>query len=757
MKLKISPQILHDFPGATIGVVVAYGSKNAQDNKEVQALLKDVQEKVRQTLKLEGLADHPHMSTWTNAYKKFGANPKKYPPSVLNLTLRVLKKPLNPINSFVDLYNVISLKYLLPAGGEDLDTIKGDLELTKATSNELPIVLLGDSQAAAPEEGEVLYKDANGAICRRWNWKEADRSKLTPSTQNAIFVLELLPPVEQSILESATHELAQLIQQYCQGKVSVAILNAAHPEITIKKDGNFVDHHKFDQRKINTFEVYNKEVVVLEEMAEHEKVSHEHKARLDKVEKMKAAGIDPWPAGKPVNVTCHQVIEEFKDEQESREYHLEGRVMTLRGHGKTVFAHIQDRSGKLQVYIKQDVLGDEKFNWFNQFVDIGDFIWVKGHSFKTKTGEITLKVSDFALQSKCLYPLPDKFHGLSDIEVRYRQRYLDLISSPENRERFVKRSLIVRTMRNFLDAHEYIEVETPMLHPIPGGAAARPFITHHNTLDSDFYLRIAPELYLKRLVVGGFERVYEINRNFRNEGISTRHNPEFTMLEFYTAYQDYHWVMNLVEEMLRDIANKVCQTTQLQYGNHHLDFSKPFERISMKDAVIKYGDLAKNALEGNAIDAVIKQHNIETANKNASWGEKLVALFDKLVEPHLIQPTFIIEYPIEISPLSKRDANNPNIAARFELFVAGMELSNGFNELNDPFDQAQRFREQADARTSGDTEAHHYDADYVHALEYGLPPTVGVGIGIDRLTMLLTNTTSIKDVILFPTLKKKHE
>lgn len=485
-----------------------------------------------------------------------------------------------------------------------------------------------------------------------------------------------------------------------------------------------------------------------------ELVSNEHKIRLEKVAAMRAAGIEPWPVGKPINATTKDVIDEYTDEHQVREYHVQGRLMTLRGHGKTMFAHIHDRTGTLQIYLKQDELGQDAFKQFNDYVDIGDIIWVRGHSFRTKTGEITLKVLEFALQSKCLFPLPDKFHGLSDVEVRYRQRYLDLISSPETRDRFSKRSSITRIMRNHFDSFGFMEVETPMLHPIPGGAAAKPFITHHNALDSEFYLRVAPELYLKRLVVGGFERVYEINRNFRNEGVSTRHNPEFTMVEFYVAYQDYHWAMDFVETLLKRIAMETSNTLQLQYGNHILDFEKPFARISMAQAVAQAAGMSVTDLEKNC-DDLIKKHGVKLAHAHAGWGEKLVALFEELVEGKLIQPTFITDFPIEISPLSKRDGNNPSIAARFELFIAGMELSNGFNELNDPFDQAARFHDQAKAKAAGNEEAHYYDAEYVHALEYALPPTVGVGIGIDRLVMLMTNTTSIKDVILFPTLKKK--
>lgn len=490
-----------------------------------------------------------------------------------------------------------------------------------------------------------------------------------------------------------------------------------------------------------------------EESAE-QSLPNEHKIRLEKVAALRAAGHNPWPAGKEVNATCADVVSEFKEGVESRTYAVEGRLMAFREHGKTAFGNIMDRTGRLQIYLRKDELG-EAFEEFKKFIDVGDFVWFSGFSFKTKTGEVTLHAKEFALQSKCLYPLPEKFHGLTDIETMYRQRYLDLISNVESRERFHKRSLIVRAIRTFLDDYDFLEVETPMLHPIPGGAAARPFATHHNALNSELYLRIAPELYLKRLVVGGFERVYEINRNFRNEGISTRHNPEFTMLEFYIAYKDYHFAMDLVEKLIRDVAMHVCKSLQLLYGDKEIDYQAPFTRMSMREAVIEYAQCTPQELDQN-IDSIVKKNKISLKNNNASWGEKLLALFEHLVEPNLINPTFITEFPVEISPLAKRDPQNPSIAARFELFVAGMELSNGFNELNDPFDQAERFREQVQARESGDSEAHYFDADYVHALEYALPPTAGVGIGIDRLVMLLTNTTSIKDVILFPTLKKKE-
>jgi len=486
-------------------------------------------------------------------------------------------------------------------------------------------------------------------------------------------------------------------------------------------------------------------------------LSGESKIRAEKVEKLKQMGIEAWPANKEVADKAAQVKQHFGHHDQKPLYIIAGRLIAIRSHGKTIFATMQDSSDSIQIYLKDEIAGAERFNLFKDLIDIGDIIWVSGKAFRTKMGEITIEVSDFKLLSKCLHPLPEKFHGLTDVEVRYRQRYLDLISNKESREKFIKRTAIIKGIRSFLDDHKFLEVETPMLHPIAGGAAARPFITHHNALGDDFYLRIAPELYLKRLVVGGFDRVYEINRNFRNEGVSTRHNPEFTMLEFYYGYQDYHFIMGFVEELIRSVVEKSCDSLSVAYGDSIIDFGKPFKRISVKQAVLEECKLKEGELTEQKADELIKKFNVKIAAKNPSFNVKLYALFEALVEKTLIQPTFITEYPIEISPLAKRDADNPEVAARYELFIGGMEISNGFNELNDPFDQAERFKQQLEAHRAGDEEAHQYDADYIHALEYSLPPTAGVGIGIDRLVMLVTNTTSIKDVILFPTLKKKEQ
>ncbi len=475
--------------------------------------------------------------------------------------------------------------------------------------------------------------------------------------------------------------------------------------------------------------------------------------RRAKVDTLRAQGIEPWPTSMPVDLSIVDLLAEFIEGHEHTPRAIAGRIMSMRGHGKAVFAHLQDGSGKIQLYIKQDLVGEAAFKRWQQFIDIGDMVWCKGTLFKTKTGEITLQVAEFMLLSKSLHPLPDKFHGIADVEMKYRQRYLDLLSDPASRQRFYDRSTIVRTLRSTFDAYGFMEVETPMLHPIPGGAAARPFVTHHNALDSDLYLRIAPELYLKRLVVGGFERVYEINRNFRNEGVSTRHNPEFTMVECYVAHKDYMWMMDFLEILMRAAALAVRGGVEVQFRDKMLDLSAPFVRMTMQAAIAQSIGCSEADLAEGSIDAFAHKHGVVRSAQVPTWGHLLYALFEKVVEPNLWQPTFITDFPSVVSPLAKRKPNNPELTDRFELFAANMEIANGFNELNDPDDQAARFKEQATARDAGDAEAHYYDADYIRALEYALPPTVGAGLGIDRLVMLLTDAHSIKDVILFPTMR----
>lgn len=432
-----------------------------------------------------------------------------------------------------------------------------------------------------------------------------------------------------------------------------------------------------------------------------------------------------------------------------------GRMMLKRVMGKASFATVQDRSGRVQLFISKDNIGEEIYESFKHW-DLGDIVAAIGVVFKTKTGELSIKVSELRLLTKSLRPLPEKFHGLADQEIKYRQRYVDMIVSEETRNTFKARSKIVSSIRNFMVDNEFLEVETPMLHPIPGGASAKPFVTHHNALDMQMTLRIAPELYLKRLIVGGFERVFEVNRNFRNEGVSVRHNPEFTMMEFYATYTDYKWLMDYTENCIRAAAIAACGTATLQYQGRELDFSKPFQRLTIVGAINKYAPqyTAEQLLDEAFLRKELLKFGVK-AFDHAGLGALQLALFEETAESQLWEPTYIIDYPIEVSPLARASDANPEITERFELFITGREIANGFSELNDAEDQAARFHAQVAAKEAGDDEAMYYDADFIRALEYGMPPTGGCGIGIDRLVMLLTDSPSIRDVILFPHMRKE--
>lgn len=475
--------------------------------------------------------------------------------------------------------------------------------------------------------------------------------------------------------------------------------------------------------------------------------------RRQKLFDLQSAGSDPFAIVK-YNQTHHssQIVDEA-DGLLGESVSVAGRIMSKRIMGKASFVHILDGEGVLQLYIKRDNLGEEPYAAFKAY-DIGDIVGASGNVFKTKTGENTVDVQALTLLSKSLLPLPEKFHGLKDPDLRYRQRYVDLIVNPEVRSSFVKRSRIISEIRKFLDELNFLEVETPILNTIPGGAAARPFRTHHNSLDLDMYLRIAPELYLKRLIVGGFERVYEIGRLFRNEGMSIKHNPEFTTIELYQAYTDYHGMMELTENLIAHCANTVLGSTQIQYQGTQMDLTPPFARMTMNEAVQKFTGADFWACSNDAqAQELAKSIGVHSIKKDATRGTLLVAAFEEQVEEKLIQPTYILDYPVENSPLTKKKPAQPWVTERFELFIGGREYANAYSELNDPIDQKERFLTQAAARDAGDDEAQLMDEDFVTALEYGMPPTGGLGIGIDRLIMLLTNAASIRDVLLFPTMK----
>ncbi|HOB22665.1 MAG: lysine--tRNA ligase [Firmicutes bacterium] len=486
----------------------------------------------------------------------------------------------------------------------------------------------------------------------------------------------------------------------------------------------------------------------------HQQLSEQEQIRREKLAALRQQGIDPYRGEFKPDSSAQWILDQFVQLEGSRRA-VAGRIISIRGHGKASFAHLQDRTGKIQLYVKQDVLGEEAYQLFQQ-LDIGDLIGVSGEVFRTRRGEISIKVEKFTYLAKALTPLPEKWHGLKDVELRYRQRYLDLIANPQVKDNFIRRSQIIRAIRAFLDKRGFLEVETPMMQPIPGGAAARPFITHHNALDIPLYLRIAPELYLKRLLVGGLERVYEINRNFRNEGISTKHNPEFTMLELYQAYADYHDMMKLMEEMVAEISEEVVGSLKVEYQGVTLDFTPPWRRLSMVEAVEEVLGISVEGSDAQKLGARAKEIGVELP-EDASVAAVINEVFEQKVEETLIQPTFVYDYPVEISPLARRKTDNPQLTERFEAFVYGRELANAFSELNDPIDQFQRFREQAKEREQGNEEAQAMDYDYIRALEYGMPPAGGLGIGIDRLVMLFVDAASIRDVILFPLLKPRDE
>lgn len=478
------------------------------------------------------------------------------------------------------------------------------------------------------------------------------------------------------------------------------------------------------------------------------------KIRRMKLVELQENGKDPFKIVKyDVTHSSGEIINSF-EEYEGKYVSVAGRLMSKRGMGKASFCDVQDRDGRIQLYVKIDDVGAETYEEFKKF-DIGDMVGVKGTVFRTHKGEISIKTDKIIMLAKSLQPLPEKWHGLKDTDLRYRQRYVDLIVNPEVKNTFITRSKIIKGIRKFLDERGYLEVDTPQLNTILGGATAKPFITHHNTLDLDLYLRIAPELYLKRLIVGGLEKVYEMGRMFRNEGMSIKHNPEFTMMEVYEAYTDYNGMMNLTESLISTVAQEVLGTTKIVYQGQEVDLTPPWSRLTMSEAVKKYADVDFDTIKDDAEAAKVAKEKKVHVKTGMGKGEILNLMFEEFVEEHLVQPTFITDYPVEISPLTKRKPDKPELTERFELFITGREMANAYSELNDPVDQKERFINQVKKRDLGDEEANMMDDDYVNALEYGMPPTGGLGIGIDRLIMLLTDSYSIRDILLFPTMKPK--
>ncbi len=487
---------------------------------------------------------------------------------------------------------------------------------------------------------------------------------------------------------------------------------------------------------------------------EEEELNELRRNRLDKLEQLRERGIDPWGQRYERTHVADEIERRYACLEDS-EVALAGRLMAFRVHGKACFADLQDSSGRVQLYASVDDLGEERYQLFTD-LDIGDFIGLRGVVFKTRRGEATVRVHEFTFLSKALRPLPEKWHGLRDVDIRYRRRYVDLMVNPDVREAFITRSKIIAGMRRFLDEEGFLEVETPVLHTVAGGTTARPFRTHHNALDMDIYLRIATELYLKRLVVGGLEKVYEIGKVFRNEGLSTNHNPEFTLLEVYEAYADYRDMMELTENMVAEIAERVLGDTEIEYQGEIIDLKPPWRRVSMVEKLREEADIDLVALESALEARQAARRQGVPVDDDLDLKKTIERLVDYLVEPELIQPTFLLDHPVELSPLAKRKEKEPRLTYRFEPVIAGMEIGNAFSEINDPIEQRNRFEKQAERRAQGDEEAHRMDEDFVRSLEYGMPPTGGLGIGVDRLVMLLTDAPSIRDVILFPLMRPEE-
>jgi lysyl-tRNA synthetase, class II len=748
MKLKIAKEIFSKYPETNIGYVIAnIEVKKSDPNVDV------LKNNLSINLKNFGITNnnyskHPNIINWRKVFKDFEVS-SDYRCSAEALVRRIVtNNKMWNISSIVDLYNCCSVLSMIPMGGYDLEHIKGDIVVRYGllTDNFDP---LSQKEQINIDPKHIIYADDEKVICWLWNYKDSKISAINNNTKQAIFFLDSAFALKHISMEQAIAAFETNLVKLGAVILDDGVLNINNQETKITLKNLLPKAIK----TVNYIDIVSKlsETDPLEHHFVENVVDNE---RLAKLEKLKLEGY-AWPNNfkrEHLAENLHDNYDNFTNEQLIEKniiVTVAGRIMLKRVMGKASFVTLQDMSSKIQIYLQQEILN----NLYEQFKtwDLGDIIGVHGVLFKTKTGELSVKATSIILLTKSLRSLPEKWHGLQDQETRYRQRYLDLIVNPNSRKIFQIRSKIVHFIREYLNNLDFLEVETPMMQIIPGGAVARPFVTYHNALGMDLYLRVAPELYLKRLVVGGFEKVYEINRNFRNEGLSTRHNPEFTMLEFYQAFADYQDLMNLTEDLFKYLANKILGSNILTYQNQQYDFSKPFNRLTFKQAILKYNKgLSSQDLEDrNKLLAYITHKDI-AIDHNLALGKIQFELYEKTVEHNLLEPTFITEHPTDVSPLARRNDINPEVTDRFELYIAGREIANAFSELNDPIDQKERFKSQASLKDGGDVEAMHYDQDYICALEYGMPPTAGEGIGIDRLVMLFTDQSSIRDVLLFP-------
>lgn len=768
MDFYIEPSVLAKYPDLKVGLLIAEGLDNRNDYEEIQQLVKEVSEELRKKYGKKELSAEPKILDWREAYRLFGVKPSSYLSSVEALTKRILQgKELPNINSVVNLYNLISIKYTLPAGADDLDRVEGSIRLSIAEGTE-PFVTLNSREIDTAQRGEVIYRDDKEVLCKAWNWRESDKTKITKESCRVSLVIEGLKHTQSSEIAKALKELKELLLTYCGGKASLYLLDRHFPKVcpeaelakrAMRSDPQEPEYHQYES----------------------------FQTRKEKLKEIRALGIDPYPHKfKPTHQS--RVLQDKleglavggSEEAEKGSTDLAkvaGRLILFRAMGKNAFAHLQDEWGTIQVMFNRDMtqvaglpsqnLEMTPIKFIEKKLDLGDIIGVEGHLFRTQKGELTLYAKKVTLLCKSLLPLPDKHSGITDKGVLYRKRWLDLITHPEVMERMKTRSHLLSEIRRYFEEYHFLEVETQVLQNIYGGAEARPFITEINALHQPMYLRIALEISLKKLIVGGMTRIFEIGKVYRNEGLDRTHNPEFTMLESYAAYWDYNDVMLFTENLFAHLAIKLFGTTLIgeredKEGNvHKIDLKTPWKRLTMKEAIKTYAqlDVAKMGTE----EIREKLHNSPLdpeVLKKAPRGKLISFLFEEFVEHHLIQPHHITDHPIETTPLCKlhRDPKEreEKFVERFESFILGYEFCNAYSELNDPELQRTLLTQQNEKREEGDLEANPMDEEFIEAICQGMPPTGGLGIGIDRLVMLFTNAFSIRDVIYFPIMRPEE-